>query len=134
MSYLFWFILAMLKFQVCLLSATIAGSWLFILITLLGGLFGVVIFTQIGYDIEKWLIIKFPKRFKRFSFKNRLLVRLRKHGGIIGISFLAPILLGIPLGVALCLTLTTDKISVIKPMIISLLLWSLAFLTLVLVV
>lgn len=124
----------MLKFQVCLLSATIAGSWLFILITLLGGLFGVVIFTQIGYDIEKWVIRKFPKKFKRFSFKNRLLVKLRRRGGIIGISFLTPILLGIPLGVALCLTLTTDKKSVIKPMIISLLLWSLAFLALVLAV
>jgi len=133
MSHVFWIILSMLKYQFCLVSATIAQSWLFVLLTLLGGIIGVVIFTQIGYDVEKWFVRKFPKRFKRFSLKNRLLVRLRRKWGIWGISFLTPILLGIPVGVALSLTLTTDKRLIIKTMVISLICWSLIFLAMSLI-
>ena len=126
-------ILSMLKYQFCLVSSTIAGSWLFVLLTLLGGIIGVIIFTQIGYDLEKWMVKTFPKRFKRFSFKNRMLVKLRRKWGIWGIAFLTPILLGIPVGVLLSLTLTTDKRLIIKPMIVSLIGWSLIFLILTLI-
>lgn len=126
-------VLSMLKYQFCLVSSTIAGSWLFVLLTLLGGIFGVIIFTQIGYDLEKWMVKTFPKRFKKFSFKNRMLVKLRRKWGIWGIAFLTPILLGIPVGVLLSLTLTTDKRLIIKPMVVSLLGWSLVFLILTLI-
>lgn len=124
----------MLKFQVCLISSTIAGSWLMLLLTLIGGISGVVIFTQIGYDIERFFVKKFPRKFKKFSWKNRLLVKLRRKGGIWGVAILTPIFLGIPVGVALCLTLTTDKLKIIKPMIVSIIGWSLIFLTLVIVI
>ena len=133
MSYIFWMVLSMLKYQFCLVSSTIAGSWLFVLLTLIGGIVGVIIFTQIGYDLEKWMVKTFPKRFKKFSFKNRMLVGLRRKWGIWGIAFLTPILLGIPVGVLLGLTLTTDKKLIIKPMIVSLIGWSLIFLILTLV-
>lgn len=52
MSYIFWVILSMIKYQFCLITATIAQSWLFLLLTFIGGLIGIVIFTQIGYDIK----------------------------------------------------------------------------------
>jgi membrane protein YqaA with SNARE-associated domain len=127
-------ILSMLKYQFCLITASVAQSWILLLLSLLGGVIGIVIFTQIGYDLEKWLVKRFPKWFKRFSLKNRILVRIRRNWGIWGISFLTPILLGIPVGVALCLTLTTDKRKIIKPMILSLVCWTLIFLVLVLLI
>lgn len=127
MTYIFWVVLSMIKYQFCLITATVAQSWLLLLLTLIGGLIGIVIFTQIGYDLEKWLVKKFPKLFKKFTFKNRILVKLRRSWGILGISFLTPILLGIPVGVALCLTLTTDKRKIIRPMALSLVCWTLLF-------
>jgi len=127
MSYIFWMILSMLKYQFCLITATVTQSWFLLLLAMIGGIIGIIIFTQIGYDLEKWLVKKFPKWFKRFNRKNRILVRLRRSWGIWGISFLTPILLGIPVGVALCLTITSDKRKIIKPMIISLVCWTLVF-------
>lgn len=127
-------ILSMLKYQFCLITATVAQSWFLLLLTMIGGIIGIIIFTQIGWDLEKWLVKKFPKWFKRFTLKNRILVKLRRNWGIWGISFLTPILLGIPVGVALCLTLTTDKRKIIKPMIFSLVVWTLIFLLLVLLI
>jgi len=124
----------MIKYQFCLITSTVVQSWLLLLLTLIGGIIGIVIFTQIGYDLEKWLVKKFPKWFKRFTLKNRILVKLRRNWGIWGISFLTPILLGIPVGVALCLTLTTDKRKIIKPMVLSLVSWTLVFLVLVLLI
>lgn len=134
MTYIFWMILSMIKYQFCLITATVVQSWLLLLLTLIGGIIGIVIFTQIGYDLEKWLVKKFPKWFKRFTLKNRILVKLRRNWGIWGISFLTPILLGIPVGVALCLTLTTDKRKIIKPMVLSLISWTLVFLLLILLI
>jgi len=134
MSYIFWIILSMLKYQFCLITATVATSWLLLLLTMIGGILGIIIFTQIGYDLEKWLVKRFPRWFKRFTLKNRVLVKLRRNWGIWGISFLTPILLGIPVGVALCLTLTTDKRKIIRPMILSLVVWTLIFLMFVLLI
>jgi len=134
MSYIFWIILSMLKYQFCLIASTVAQSWILLLLTLLGGILGIIIFTQIGYDLEKWIVKKFPKWFKRFTLKNRILVGLRRRWGILGISFLTPVLLGIPVGVALCLTLTTDKRKIIRPMILSLIVWTLVFLMLVVLI
>lgn len=134
MSYIFWIILSMLKYQFCLITSTVAGSWILLLLTMLGGILGIIIFTQIGYDLEKWLVKKFPRWFRKFTLKNRILVRLRRNWGIWGISFLTPILLGIPVGVALCLTLTTDKTKIVRPMVLSLISWTLVFLLIVLLV
>ena len=127
-------ILSMIKYQFCLITATVTQSWFLLLLTMIGGIIGIIIFTQIGLDLEKWLVKKFPKWFKRFTLKNRILVKLRRNFGIWGISFLTPILLGIPVGVALCLTLTRDKRKIIRPMIFSVVVWTLIFLLLVLLI
>jgi hypothetical protein len=132
-GYIFWVILAMLKFEFSLVTATLAHSPELVISSIIGGILGIILFTQIGYDIERWLIKRFPNYFKKFSWKNRHLVRIRRKWGIWGIAFLSPILLGLPLGVTLSLTLTTDKMKIIKPMIISVIGWSLIFLAIVLI-
>ena len=124
MKVVFWIIFSMLKLQYAMIASTLIDfSFLYSTLTIIGGILGVYIFTQLGRDFEKLIIVKFPKRFKKFSRKNRFLAKLRRKWGIWGISFLTPILLGIPLGVFISLTITTNKWSVIKPMSISIIFW-----------
>ena len=125
MKEIIWIIFSMLKFKYALVTTTILSfSPYYIVMTLIGGFLSVYIFTQLGSDLEKYLVRKFPKYFKKFSKKNRLLCRLRRNWGIFGISLITPII-GIPIGVALILTLTTDKWKVIKTLSTSILIWTL---------
>ena len=78
MGYIFWVILAMLKFEFSLVTATLAHSPELVISSIIGGILGIILFTQIGYDIERWLIKRFPNYFKKFSWKNRHLVRIRR--------------------------------------------------------
>lgn len=117
-----------LKFQFALFYSTIvATSPVLILETLIGGFLAVSLFSFMGTKIERFILKKFPNKFKRFSRKNRILSRLRKMGGIHGISFLTPVLLGIPVGVLLCLTMTTDRKRIVAPMFASITFWIIVF-------
>lgn len=125
MKEIFWMIFSIFEIKYSIILSTIIDfSFLYILYTIIGGILGVYIFTQLGRDIEKLLVKRFPKWFKKFSRKNRILAKLRRKWGIWGISFLTPIILGIPIGVAVSLTLTTNKWSIIKPMSFSILFWT----------
>lgn len=124
MSYVLWIIFSIFKYPLSLFTSLISGSCLYFSLTLIGGIIGIVLFTQIGSRFEKWLVRRFPKRFKRFSFKNRMLVKLRRNWGVWGIAFLTPMVLGIPVGVGLALALTTSKTKIIKSMIVSIVIWS----------
>ena len=133
MVYILWVILSMLKFEFSIVTATIAHSPLLVISSMIGGILSVILFTQIVSNIERWLVKKFPKRFRKFSWKNRHLVRIRRKWGIWGISLLSPVLLGIPVGILLCLNLTTDKMKIIRPMVASVIGWSLVFLVISLI-
>ena len=125
MKEIIWIIFSILKFHYAIITTTILSfSPYYIIMTLIGGFLSVYIFTQLGSDVEKYLVRRFLKYFKKFSKKNRLLCRLRRNWGLFGISLIAPII-GIPIGVALMLTLTTDKWKVIKNLSTSILIWTL---------
>jgi len=126
--YFFWFFLSILKFQYCMTISTIFmdNNW-FIFDTYIGGLFGVFLFTQLGDKIQRFLLNRFPNKFKRFSRKNRFIVKLRRLVGVTGISFLTPILLGIPLGVMILTTMTNKKSVIYLNMLISLSVWTFTF-------
>ena len=128
MIHILWLIFSGIKFQFALFySAIIWTSPIMILETLIGGILSASLFSFLGSKIEKYIMKKFPGRFKVFSKKNRMLARVRMIGGIRGISFLSPILLGIPIGVLLCLTLTTDKNKIMGPMTASISFWIMVF-------
>lgn len=128
MFHILWIIISGLKFQFALFySAIVATSPLLILETLIGGFLCVSLFSFLGSKIERYIIQRFPGRFKRFSRKNRILSRIRRMGGINGIAFLTPVLLGIPVGVLICLTLTTDRKKIITPMFASVGFWIIVF-------
>lgn len=121
----FWIILSMVKFQYTMIVSTILMSNLLMsLESLIGGCIGIIVFSYIGTYIEKFIVRKFPNRFRKFSKKNRFLVKVRKRFGLTGVVILTPILLGIPIGVLLSLTLTTSKYRIIRPMIASVTIWT----------
>lgn len=119
-----WIALSMLKLQYSIIASIFFYfSWKSIFLTFIGGFLDVYLITQLGRDIERFLIKKFPGKFKRFSRKNRLLARFRRRWGIVGISFITPMVLGIPLGIIICLGITTNKWLIIKYMTLSILFW-----------
>jgi len=119
-----WIALSMLKLQYSIIASIFFYfSWKSIFLTFIGGFLDVYLITQLGRDIERFLIKKFPGKFKRFSRKNRLLAKFRRRWGIFGISFITPMVLGIPLGIIICLGITTNKWLIIKYMTLSILSW-----------
>ena len=119
-----WVALSMLKLQYSIIASVFFYfSWKSIFLTFIGGFLDVYLVTQLGRDIERFLIKKFPGKFKRFSRKNRLLAKFRRRWGIFGISFITPMILGVPLGVIICLGITTNKWLIIRYMTLSILFW-----------
>lgn len=126
--YIFWFILSIVKFQYCMTISTLFmdNNW-YVFDTIIGGFFGVILFTLIGKKLQYFIASKFPNRFKRFSRKSRLIVKLRRLGGVTGVSILTPILLGIPLGVMIASTLTNKKSIIYLNMFLSISVWTAIF-------
>lgn len=90
-----------LKFFLAPSTAIIAGYtfWETILLTTTGGLVGFLLFFKFGEILQSGfsLVIKTKAR-KRFSKRNRLVVKLKSKYGLWGLALLTPCLLGIPLG------------------------------------
>ena len=62
---------------------------------------------------EKFLDRKFPNRKRNkkiFTRKNRLIIKSKKNFGVIGISFISPLFLSIPLGSFLCIRFFGQKV------------------------
>lgn len=81
-----------------------------------GAVCGTVFFAYIlDWLIKKWMawrdsfFTKHPKVAKRFTFKNRLIIRVKRSFGLIGIAALSPLFFSIPLGVFLCLRFFGDR-------------------------
>ncbi len=93
-----------------------------------GGVLGVYSFTFLGEFLKKWFLKQ--RREKGMSptpvhsFRNKFLVFLRRRFGLKGIAFLTPILLTIPIGIAIALTITKDKQKIIRYTLISCFLWT----------
>ncbi len=98
-------------------------GWLY---STIGGLLGIIIFVFFGVNIQKTLLKRWPAFFsnKRFSRKNRILVRIRQKGGLIVISLLTPFVLSIPVGCILATTFIHNHWKIITYQSLSLILWS----------
>lgn len=102
------------------------------IINFTGGILGVYTFTYLGEMIKKNIIKRRKEQGKSappiHSFRNKFLVFLRKRFGLKGIAALTPILLTIPIGIAISLTITKDKQLIIRYNLISCFLWTCAIL------
>lgn len=91
----------------------------------LGGVIGIVLFTYLGSYIQDYFVKKYPQYFNRkFTPTNRFMVKVKQKFGLGGIAVITPVLLSIPVGVLVALTLTHDKRKIMISMIISTLFWA----------
>src|ERR1700722_11478786 len=92
---------------------------------ILGGIIGIVLFTYLGGYMQDYFVKKYPQYFSRkFTPTNRFMVKVKQKFGLNGIAVITPVLLSIPIGVLVALTLTHDKKKIMISMIISTLFWS----------
>ncbi len=98
------FFLSTVKFLLGV-SAALAHNfsfWEFVLFTTSGGVTGVLFFYFFGTFLFSFLrkkgFLKSKKEKKKFSYKNRKIISIKNKYGPIGIAFLTPIVLSIPVG------------------------------------
>jgi hypothetical protein len=103
--------------------------WKVIVVSNIGGILGVIVFTYISAGLLKWW-----NKYKRkkwdsskktaFNSSNRRIVRIKNRFGLTGIAILSPILLSIPLGAFLGERFYKDKKKVIIYLSLSVIFWS----------
>lgn len=98
-----------------------------ILLTVGGMMTTVVIFTFLGDRLRKRILSKYFKQRKVFTQRNRRLVRIWKKYGVLGISFLTPILLSPPGGSIIAVALGGSP----KKTILYMLFWSIFWSTII---
>lgn len=99
-------------------------------ITSCGGILGVIIFV----NSSEYLLIKWKERkshhkkitpFKRnFTRKNKIIVHTKRRFGLIGIAFLTPLLLSIPIGSFIALRYFKNKKRVLVYLFGAVIFWS----------
>ena len=103
-----------------------------LLITTLGGLFGVLFFYYVSAAIML-LLSKISSRLsqgrpkkkkKSFTWKNKMIVRVKRDYGLIGLAALTPTILSIPVGTFLAARYFNDKKKVLTYLCASVVVWS----------
>lgn len=103
-----------------------------LLITTLGGVIGVFFFFYVS-SFFMMLIAKLtssskhkkPSKPKRkFTWKNKLIVHIKREYGLIGLAAITPTLLSIPVGTFLAARYFSDKKKVITYLSASVIVWS----------
>jgi len=123
------YLLSMFKFVAGPVLGAAAGysPWQIILVSLLGMMSSVILFTFLGTRLKKWVNRHFSKQRKLFTPKNRRIVRVWNTYGELGIAFLTPILLT-PIGGALILvSFGSSKQKIFSYMLLSGLVWATFF-------
>lgn len=123
------FLLSSVKFGIGGVPAAVFANFPFfkaMLITISGGMTGVVLFTYLSDWLEKKLAKKFSKKNKKkFTLTNKTIVYVKRYFGLIGISIITPVLLSIPLGVFIAVRFYRhDKNKIIRYMFVSIVLWA----------
>jgi hypothetical protein len=93
---------------------------------MLGGISGCFLWIFAGNFLQnlwsKWF--SKGKKSKTFSKKNRFIVRLRQKGGIYLIAFLTPMIISIPAGCLISISIENNVYRVLKIQSISVVFWS----------
>ncbi|MDQ3047421.1 MAG: hypothetical protein M3R27_07730 [Bacteroidota bacterium] len=106
-----------------------------VFVTSLGGCTGVIIFVYMSEWIMKRIKVraankrlKFPHALRKniFTRKNKSIVKIKMKFGLLGIAFITPLLLSIPLGCFLAVRYFKDKPRIIAVMFGAILFWSIS--------
>jgi hypothetical protein len=133
---LLFILLAAVKFAVVVPVYIIKNNLTFfegLAFSVFSGTLGIIFFIGVSDVLLRfiqWISERFQIRKKKkntFSKRNRMLVRVMKSYGLIGISFLSPIILSIPVGTFIALRYYKDKKQVFIYLWLGVLFWSLIF-------
>lgn len=126
LKYLGIYLLACLKSILPPVLGPAAGMSNFeiIVITVVGLMTSVVIFTFLGERIKKDIVPIFFKNPKKFSPKTRRMVRIWRRYGIIGVCFLTPLILSPPGGALLVSSVGAPRKQVFLYMLIFGVMWA----------
>lgn len=96
-----------------------------IIFSAIGGIGGMTVFMLLTSTIKTWYRIIFPKKAKRkFTKMNRFIVKVRQRFGLIGLAFITPPILSIPLGTIVAASIYRNKRQVYLFLAVSILFWS----------
>lgn len=101
-------------------------------VTSLGGILGCTIFVMLSDKIVDRLKKRRERKCreghistgKKFTKKNKLILRVKTKFGLIGIAFLTPFILSIPIGCFLAVRYFKVKQKILVHMYVSILFWS----------
>lgn len=97
-----------------------------ITLNILGGSIGVVVFVNISdwlnHKINAYYEHKPPR--KKFTRTNRIIIKVKIHGGVYGLCLLTPLFLSFPLGCFITVRYFKHKPQIIKLMLIAVVFWS----------
>ena len=109
-----------------------------VLITTLGGWLGVFVFFYFGKILtELWLrfrrkrATRIRKKRKTFSWRNKFIIKVKSKFGILGLAFITPVVLSIPIGSMLAARFFSDNKMTLPVLMTLVLFWSLVLTTLV---
>lgn len=103
-----------------------------LLLTTLGGILGVLFF----YFLSNAFMLLFawmgkrlgkkerPRKKRSFTWKNRMIVRVKRDYGLIGLAAITPTMLSIPLGTFLAARFFPDHRKVLIYLMVSVTVWS----------
>ena len=127
------FLLSTVKFVLGSVPLALGFGFPFIksfIVTSSGGALGVFLFVNSSdYLIHKWkerqsTHNKITPLKKKFTSKNKLIVKVKRRFGLIGIAFLTPLLLSIPIGSFLAVRYFKNKTKVQLYLICSVVFWA----------
>ena len=96
-----------------------------LLFTVVGGVLSVLVFSYLSDKIYKLIKTKEQNKVKKRSMKKALAIKTARKYGLVGIAFLTPIFLSIPVGTYLALHFFPEKKKTIPILITSVVAWSL---------
>jgi len=96
-----------------------------VVLSVLGMMSTVSIVSFIGPGFRKWIVSKFNPQKKLFTKRNRRYVRIWRKYGVIGVSFITPIVLSPLLGTLLVHAFGGSKKKILGYMLVSAIFWSL---------
>jgi hypothetical protein len=102
--------------------------------TSIGGILGIITFSYLSdqilklvdYLTSKWKSTHPSKPQKKFTFKNKMIVKIKTKFGLIGLAILTPTVLSMPLGMFLAKRYFHNSQRILLYMISSVLFWSIA--------
>ncbi len=96
-------------------------------LTVLGMMTTVVIVSYFGKKIRNWYFNKFKRKHKLFTKRNRRFVYIWRNYGILGVSFLTPLIFSPPIGAILVTSIGSPRKKTFIYMFISAVFWAITY-------